>query len=80
MPLWHFISAFWRRADARLLALMVSMQIAVQMGRDFSLRDAIRLDQLVGERQSIAVDPTGDVDGWLKAQKDKKDYKRPDAD
>ena len=62
------------------LAPLQHHKIAVQMGRDFSLRDAIRLDQLVGERQSIAVDPTGDVDGWLKAQKDKKDDKRPDAD
>jgi len=35
VPIWHFISAFWRRADARLLALMVSMQIAVQMGQPF---------------------------------------------
>jgi MFS family permease len=35
VPLWHFITAFWRRADARLLALLISMQVAVQMGQPF---------------------------------------------
>ena len=35
VPLWHFITAFWRRADARLLALLITMQIAVQMGQPF---------------------------------------------
>ncbi len=35
MPLWHFISNFWHRADARLVALMITMQIAVQIGQPF---------------------------------------------
>ena len=35
VPLWHFVSNFWRRADARLLALMLAMQFAVQMGQPF---------------------------------------------
>ncbi|MFN9124898.1 MAG: hypothetical protein ACK5WD_03615 [bacterium] len=35
VPLWHFVTAFWRRADARLLALLITMQIAVQMGQPF---------------------------------------------
>ncbi len=51
------------------LAPLQHHKIAVQMGRDRSLRDAIRLDQIVGERQFIDIDPTGDVDGWLRSQK-----------
>ena len=35
VPLWHFLSNFWHRADARLVALMLVMQIAVQMGQPF---------------------------------------------
>jgi MFS family permease len=35
VPLWHFLSAFWHRADARLLALLLAMQVAVQMGQPF---------------------------------------------
>lgn len=58
-----------RRIAMNQLAPLQHHKIAVQMGRDRSLRDAIRLDQLVGERQFIAIDPTGDVEGWLKSQK-----------
>jgi 3-hydroxypropionyl-coenzyme A dehydratase/trans-feruloyl-CoA hydratase/vanillin synthase len=63
------------------LAPLQHHKIAVQMGRDMSLREAIKLDQLVGERQFIAIDPTGDVDGWLKSQKGgpNESYKRPDT-
>jgi MFS family permease len=35
VPLWHFLARFWHRADARLVALMLAMQIAVQMGQPF---------------------------------------------
>ena len=35
VPLWHFLSRFWHRTDARLVALMLAMQIAVQMGQPF---------------------------------------------
>ena len=64
------------------LAPLQHHKIAVQMGRDLSLSDAIRLDQLVGERQSLAIDPTGDVEGWLKSQKGgpKEGYKHPNAE
>ena len=40
-------------------------KIAVQMGRDMSLSEAIRLDQLVGARQSRAIDPTAHVKDYL---------------
>jgi hypothetical protein len=51
------------------------------MGRDLSLSQAIQLDQLVGQRLRRAVDPTGDVDGYLKSQKGGPNltYKRPDV-
>lgn len=58
-----------RKISCNHLAPLQHHKIAVQMGRDRSLRDAIRLDQMVGERQFIAIDPTGDVEGWLKSQK-----------
>ena len=63
------------------LAPLQHHKIAVQMGRDLPLKEAIRLDQLVGERQFTAIDPTGDVDGWLKSQKGvpNEAYKRPDV-
>jgi MFS family permease len=35
VPLWHFISNFWHRADARLVTLLLAMQIAVQAGQPF---------------------------------------------
>jgi MFS family permease len=35
VPLWHFVSNFWHRADARLVVLLLAMQIAVQMGQPF---------------------------------------------
>lgn len=35
VQLLHFISNFWHRADARLVTLMLAMQVAVQMGQPF---------------------------------------------
>lgn len=35
VPLWHFLARFWHRADARLVALMLVMQVAVQAGQPF---------------------------------------------
>lgn len=71
-----------RQIASNHLAPLQHHKIAVQMGRNLSLREAIRLDQLVGERQSIAIDPTSDVDGWLKSQKGgpSEKYRRPDVD
>jgi enoyl-CoA hydratase/carnithine racemase len=74
-------TAIARRISTFHLAPLQHHKIAVQMGRHLSLSDAIRLDQIVGERQYIAIDPTGDVEGWLESQKGsvKKDYVRPDS-
>ena len=66
---------------SRHLAPLQHSKITVQMGRDLSLSQAIQLDQLVGQRQRRAMDPTADVDSYLKSQKGGPDldYKRPDV-
>jgi hypothetical protein len=51
------------------------------MGRDLSLSQAIKLDQLVGQRLRRVMDPLGDVEGYLQSQKGgaNLNYKRPDV-
>lgn len=58
-----------------------SAKIAVQMGRDMSLPEAMRLDQLVGARQRLMVDPLGRVEEYLSSQKGGPNttYRRPDT-
>jgi enoyl-CoA hydratase/carnithine racemase len=69
-----------REIASRHLAPLEHSKITVQMGRDLSLSQAIQLDQLVGARLRNVMDPTGDVDGYLKSQKGgpNRTYKRPD--
>ena len=50
-------------------AALANAKIAVQMGRDLSLPQAMRLDQLVGARQRLMVDPLGQVGEYLSSQK-----------
>jgi enoyl-CoA hydratase/carnithine racemase len=59
-------------------------KIAVQLGRDLPLETALRIDQLVGARQSLYIDPVGHVEDYLKSQKggpnfSTEGYKRPDV-
>lgn len=70
-----------RAIASRHLAPLEHAKITVQMGRDLSLSQAIALDQLVGQRLRRAVDPTGDVENYLKSQKGgpNLNYKRPDV-
>jgi len=70
-----------REIASRHLATLQHAKIAVQMGRDLTLTQAIQLDQLLGTRQSMAMDPTGDVEAYLRSQKGgpKPGYKRPDV-
>jgi len=70
-----------RGIASRHLVPLQHAKIAVQMGRDLTLSQAIQLDQLVGIRQSVAMDPTADVDAYLRSQKGgpSLDYKRPDV-
>jgi|SRR5579862_5755641 len=71
-----------RELSLRHLAVLEHAKIAVQMGRDLSLSDAIKLDHLVGARLAKAVDATSDVESYLKSQKGGPNlaYKRPDAE
>jgi enoyl-CoA hydratase/carnithine racemase len=73
--------AIAREIASRHLAPLAHAKIAVQMGRDLSLSQAIQLDQLVGARLRQSMDPTGDVEAYLKSQKGgpNPDYKRPDV-
>lgn len=70
-----------RELSLRHLAVLEHAKIAVQMGRDLSLTDAMKLDHLVGQRLAKAVDATADVNSYLKSQKGGPNlaYKRPDA-
>jgi enoyl-CoA hydratase/carnithine racemase len=62
-------------------AALANAKIAVQMGRDLSLPEAMRLDQLVGARQRLMVDPLGRVEEYLSSQKGGPDvtYRRSGA-
>src|SRR5215467_10806370 len=73
--------AFARDLSTRHLAPLEHHKITVQMGRDLSLSQAIKLDQLVGQRLRRVMDPLGDVEGYLKSQKGgaNLNYKRPDV-
>jgi enoyl-CoA hydratase/carnithine racemase len=70
-----------RELGMRHLVTLEHAKIAVQMGRDLPLSDAIKLDQLVGSRQARGVDATADVESYLKSQKGGPNlaYKRPDV-
>lgn len=72
---------FAREISSRHLAALQHAKIALQMDRDLTLTQAIQLDQLLGTRLSMAMDPTGDVEAYLRSQKGgpKLDYKRPDV-
>ena len=70
-----------REISSRHLSPLQHAKIAVQMGRDLTLSQAIQLDQLVAARQRLAMDPTGDVEEYLRSQKGgpNLDYRRPDV-
>jgi enoyl-CoA hydratase/carnithine racemase len=65
----EFTTGIAREIASRPAAPLEHAKIAVQMGRDLPLGDAIRLDQLVGARQAQAIDPTAEVENYLKSQK-----------
>ena len=70
-----------REIATRHSAPLEHHKIAVQMGRDLSLAQAIQLDQLVGHRMRHAIDPLDDVEGYLESQKGQPNtsYKRRDV-
>jgi len=73
-----------REIASRHLAPLQHHKIAVQLGRDLPLGTALRIDQLVGARQSLHIDPVAHVEDYLKSQKggpkfSTEGYKRPDV-
>lgn len=70
-----------RELASRHLAPLQNAKIAVQLGRDLSLAEAIRIDWLVGARQRLGLDPTEHVEEYLRSQKGGANsrYQRPDA-
>jgi enoyl-CoA hydratase/carnithine racemase len=70
-----------RAIASRHLVPLQHGKIAVQMGRDMSLTQALDLDRLVGARQARAIDPTANLEGYLQSQKGGTNtgYKRPDV-
>jgi enoyl-CoA hydratase/carnithine racemase len=73
-----------REIASRHLAPLQHHKIAVQLGRDLPLGTALRIDQLVGARQSLGIDPVKHVEDYLKSQKggpnfNTDGYKRPDV-
>lgn len=75
------VTAIAREVASRHLAPLQHAKIAVQLGRDLSLAEALQIDQLVGARQRLAIDPTRDVENYLQSQKGgpNLNYKRPDV-
>lgn len=73
--------AIARELSLRHLAVLEHAKIAVEMGANMPLSEAIKLDQLVGARLAKAVDATADVDSYLQSQKGGPNlgYKRPDV-
>jgi enoyl-CoA hydratase/carnithine racemase len=62
-------------------AALASAKIAVQMGRDLGLPEAMKMDQLVGAWQQLSVDPLAHVEDYLGSQRGgtKTGYRRPDV-
>jgi enoyl-CoA hydratase/carnithine racemase len=70
-----------RELASRHLAPLQNSKVAAQFGRDLTLGQAIQLDNLVGARQRLFIDPTEHVESYLRSQKGgaNTNYQRPDA-
>jgi enoyl-CoA hydratase/carnithine racemase len=75
------VTALATEIASRHPATLAHAKIAVQLGRDLSLQQAMQVDQLVGARQRLAVDPLAHVEDYLHSQKGRAnvEYRRPDA-
>jgi enoyl-CoA hydratase/carnithine racemase len=75
------VTTIARDMSTRHLAALEHHKIAVQLGRDLGVSQAIQIDQLVGQRLRRAMDPLADVENYLKSQKGgpNVEYKRPDV-
>jgi enoyl-CoA hydratase/carnithine racemase len=70
-----------REVASRLPTALIHAKIAVQMGRDLTLAQALRMEELIGLRQRMLADPLSDVADYLHSQKGgaTTDYRRPDV-
>ena len=66
---------------SRLPTALIHAKIAVQMGRDLTLAQALRVEELIGLRQRMLADPLSEVADYLHSQKGgtRTDYRRPDV-
>jgi enoyl-CoA hydratase/carnithine racemase len=73
--------ALARGIASRHLAALEHAKIAVQMGRDLPLAQALQIDQLVGARLQQTMDPTANLGEYLGSQRGgpNSGYKRPDV-
>ncbi len=71
-----------RDIASRHLAPLQHHKIAVQLGRDLGVAQAIQVDQLVGARMRHGIDPLDNVESYLGSQKGGPNtgYKRPDVE
>jgi enoyl-CoA hydratase/carnithine racemase len=76
------VTTIAREISLRHLAALEHHKIAVQLGRDMTIAQAVQIDQLVGQRLRRAMDPLGDVENYLASQKGgpNVEYKRPDVE
>jgi len=70
-----------RELALRHLVPLQNAKIAARFGAELTQKQAMQLDQLIGSRQRLAIDPLGHVEEYLRSQKGgaSVDYKRPDA-
>lgn len=68
-----------RDIASRSPAALQHAKIAVQLGRDLALPEAIQVERLVTARMRTATDPLDDIDGYLRSQKGGTNvgYRRP---
>jgi enoyl-CoA hydratase/carnithine racemase len=74
-----FTMTLAREIASRHPAVLQHAKIAVHLGRDLPLAQAIEVDRLVTSRLRTAMDPTGTVDDYLQSQKGGTNtgYRRP---
>ncbi|MBV8087448.1 MAG: enoyl-CoA hydratase/isomerase family protein [Chloroflexi bacterium] len=74
-------TGYAREIASRHLVPLQNAKIAARFGSELSQKQAMMLDQLVGARQRLGIDPLGHVEEYLHSQKGgaSVEYRRPDA-
>ncbi|CAB3779882.1 enoyl-CoA hydratase/isomerase family protein [Paraburkholderia caffeinilytica] len=67
--------------SSRHSAPLENAKLAVQLGRELPLSQALDVDRLIGWRQRLSVDPTANLEEYLSSQKGgtNTNYQRPDV-